>query len=268
MNEFFSFRDESIYCHHSRDVAPNPAAFPIHAHETPEVFFFISGKGSFLVEGTRYALSPGDILLMRPAETHKLLISPEVPYERVAIHFSAELFDSLDGERRLTRPFFDRPLGQRNRYPASENPSLGRALADLSLTPGMERLQIISCLLEVLAKLAVIWEREKGPLEPEGGFSMRLVSHVNAHLFEEISLESVSEAFEKSVSQVGRCFRKATGTSLWEYVLLKRLLAARARIARGDAASDASVACGFNDYSAFYRAYKKRFGHAPSADRS
>ncbi len=48
---------------------------------------------------------------------------------------------------------------------------------------------------------------------------------------------------------------------------MKRLLAARAMLQRGESAQKSAYACGFSDYSAFYRAYQKRFGHAPSADR-
>ena len=42
--------------------------------------------------------------------------------------------------------------------------------------------------------------------------------------------------------------------------------AARAMIQRGEAASRACIACGFSDYSAFFRAYRSQFGHAPKED--
>ena len=35
---------------------------------------------------------------------------------------------------------------------------------------------------------------------------------------------------------------------------------------RGETAGTASAACGFTDYSAFYRAYRARFGHSPKED--
>ena len=93
------------------------------------------------------------------------------------------------------------------------------------------------------------------------------MGYVNAHLFEPLSLNDLGRAFARSTSQLGRVFREATGTSLWDYVVMKRLLSARAMLQRGETAVRAAAACGFSDYSAFYRAYRKRFGHAPSADR-
>ncbi|MBP3913408.1 MAG: AraC family transcriptional regulator [Lachnospiraceae bacterium] len=61
--------------------------------------------------------------------------------------------------------------------------------------------------------------------------------------------------------------RKASGTSVWKYISIKRLLAAHARILRGDSVSEAAYACGFGDYSSFFRMYKKHFGRAPSIDK-
>ena len=259
----FEYRDRGIYCHHSLDERPLPEQFQIHAHETPEVYCFLSGQGSFLVEGTQYPLCPGDILLMRPAETHRLMIAPEAPYERIAIHFPLSLFDSLDPGRALMRPFLDHPLGARNRYPAQDAPALSPLIGQM--TPS--RMQLISRLMRLLTELSAIFGTSDAEAETARDFPQRLVRYVNEHLFEELSLTGISDDFNRSASQVSRVFRQATGTSLWEYVTIKRLLAARARLQRGESAVNAAFACGFSDYSAFYRAYVHRFGHAPSSDK-
>ena len=67
-------------------------------------------------------------------------------------------------------------------------------------------------------------------------------------------------------AEISRIFHQATGSSLWEYVTIKRLLAARAMIQRGEPAGTACLACGFSDYSAFFRAYRSHFGHVPRQD--
>ena len=87
--------------------------------------------------------------------------------------------------------------------------------------------------------------------------------YVNEHLFEPISVQTVGNAFYCSTSQVAKLFRQTTGASLWEYVTVKRMLAARAMLQRGDPASTVCYATGYSDYSAFYRAYKKKFGCSP-----
>ena len=91
MPHLFSYRDSELYSHHTLDVLPLQTDHTMHAHELMEIFFFISGKGSYLVEGTAYPLQAGDILILREAEAHTLTISSDEPYERIAIHFSRSL---------------------------------------------------------------------------------------------------------------------------------------------------------------------------------
>jgi len=269
MPHIFIFRDAELYCHHTIDMTPDPAGFSMHAHEWLEIYYFISGSGSYLVEGNQYPLHPHDILIMRQAEAHKLLVEAGTPYERIAIHFSPSLIRGIDPQQRLLRPFLDRPLGQGNLYAAAEDPAgrLRTAFSAFSFEPGTDvRLNLTGRLLLLLSTLSGIYEtREKKPTLPEG-LQGKLVAYVNAHLFEDISLERVADAFFRSRSQVARIFHQATGSPLWEYVTIKRLLAARAMIERGESAGDACTACGFSDYSVFYRAYKAYFSHSPKAD--
>ncbi len=267
MKRLFSYRDADLYCHHTLDAKPDPESFSVHAHEMPEVYCFLSGRGRYLVEGTQYPLASGDILLMRPAETHKLLIEPDEPYRRIAVHFSPQILREIDPNGRLLQPFFARPLGLHNHYPAARFKTLSDVFSDFSPPQGLERFEITARLLCLLTALAAVYPKVCGDAPAQDGPEAQLVGYVNAHLFEELSLTALSRRFARSVSQTGRLFREATGTSLWEYVLMKRLLAARAMLQRGESAQKSAYACGFSDYSAFYRAYQKRFGHAPSADR-
>ena len=269
MPHLFSYRDKELYSHHTIDHIPDPEDFSMHAHELMEIYFFISGKGSYLVEGTLYPLKPNDILIMRAAETHTLTISSDEPYERIAIHFSPALLASVDPELRLLRPFLDRPLGQLNYYPAEKDPE-GRLRApfagfDFDQVPDI-RLNLIARLLLFLTTLYGQYELADLHHVPGQGLQSQLVAYVNEHLFGDISLQSVADHFYRSRSQISRIFQQATGSPLWEYVTLKRLMAARAMIQRGETASNACLACGFSDYSSFFRAYRAHFGHVPKED--
>jgi len=269
MSHIFTYRDADLYSHHTIDRTPVPEAFSMHVHEWMEIYFFISGKGSYLVEGTQYALEPNDILIMRSAETHTLTISPDEPYERIAIHFSPSLFSSIDPEQRLLRPFLDRPLGQRNRYCADNDPEgrLRAAFAGFSFHDVSNvRLNLLARLLLFLTTLDGICEQTGMNHVPTQGLQGQLVAYVNEHLFEDISLQSVADRFYRSRSQISRLFQQATGSPLWEYVTLKRLMAARAMIQRGESAGAACLACGFSDYSSFFRNYRRHFGHPPRDD--
>ena len=239
----------------------------MHAHERMEIFYFISGKGSYLVEGTAYPLRPGDVLIMRPAETHRLAISPDEPYERISFHFAPSLLAAMEAEA-LLRPFFDRPLGQGNLYSmANCGTKLQTAFADFTFggIPDV-RLNLLARLLLLLTALRGIHDSSDRLFAPPQSPAGELVTYVNEHLFEDISLQTISDRFFRSKSQISRLFRQATGSSLWEYVTIKRLMAARAMIQRGEPAGAACIACGFSDYSSFFRIYRTHFGHPPKHD--
>lgn len=269
MAQLFTYRDSELYSHRTLDPQPKADAFPMHAHEQMEVYYFLSGSGSYLVEGNLYQLKPHDILITRAAEAHTPIILPDEPYERIVIHFSPALLRPFDPELRLLEPFLDRPLGHQNLYPAANDPKgrLRAAFAGFTFD-GVEdvRLNLIARLLLLLTTMRGIQSSDYRLHFPAQGLQHQLVQYVNEHLFEEISLQSVADHFFRSRSQISRIFRQATGSSLWEYVTIKRLLAARAMLQRGESAADACLACGFSDYSAFYRAYQKHFHHAPRAD--
>ena len=269
MPHIFTYRDDQLYSHHTVDLHPAAEDFSMHAHEWMEIYFFISGRGSYLVEGTSYPLRPNDILIMRSAETHTLTISPEEPYERIAIHFSPALLAAADPEQKLLRPFLERPLGRFNRYPAEDDPEgrLRAAFAGFTFDGVLDvRLNLLARLLLFLTTLGGVFEQSAPFHTPEQGLQSQLVTYVNEHLFESISLQSVADRFYRSRSQISRVFQQATGSSLWEYVTIKRLMAARAMIQRGESAGSACLACGFSDYSSFFRAYRAHFGHAPRED--
>lgn len=268
MAHIFSYRDADLYSHHTVTARPEAGEFTMHAHEWMELLYFISGRGSYMVEGSQYPLEPGDLFLLRPAEMHRLLIDPNHPYERIVIHFTPDLLKDLDPDQSLLRAFYDRPLGQQNRYSHASDPDglIQAAFSGFSFdhVPNI-RLNLTARLLMVLTALDGLYGKSQMHT-PAQGLAGQLVAYVNEHLFEDISIQSIADTFYRSRSQISRLFQQATGSPLWDYVMIKRLMTARAMIQRGEAASMACTACGFSDYSAFYRAYRNHFGHSPRED--
>ncbi len=171
----------------------------------------------------------------------------------------------------LLGAFYDRPLGVHNRYAGNDKSTklLYSAFAGFEFDNiGNPKLNLLGRLIVFLTTLDGIYREEKHQRLhiPAEGFQSQLLEYVNEHLFEDISVQTVADAFYRSRSQISRVFRQATDSSLWDYVTIKRLMAARAMIQRGEPANKACTACGFSEYSSFYRAYKSHFGHSPKED--
>ncbi len=270
MSAIFSYRDNEIYSHHSIDQGPDESRFVMHSHEWLEILYIISGKGTYMVEGNQYPIEDGDIFILRPAEMHKLQIEADSNYERMVIHFSPELIKKHT-HHDLLHAFYDRPLGAHNRFASNEESTklLQAAFSGFDFENISDpKLNLLGRLIIFLTAIDGIYrvQRHQRIHNPAEGFQSQLLEYVNEHLFEDISVQSVADAFYRSRSQVSRVFRQATDTSLWEYVTIKRLMAARTMIQRGESASKACSACGFSEYSSFYRAYKAHFGHSPKED--
>lgn len=264
--------------HHSIDMLPNQADFSLHAHPYCEVFYFIRGDGYYTVEGRDYALSPGNILLMRDGEIHKLHINPNTPYERMAIHFP---LDEILGKHTpfagLRALFLDRAPGCNNLYASKSKESAAFLAACFSRicrpthTAAEFGLALTAHLPSLLSELQDMSEsaalptpqsrRESDSALPE------IIDYINRHLTEISGLAELEQRFFFSKSTLNRLFSESTGSTVWEYVVLKRLHAARRMLLDGKSAALAAAACGFGDYSAFYRQYRRVFGESPRRER-
>lgn len=267
MIRLFEYQDADLFCHHSLDESPSPSEFYMHAHERMEILYFLSGDAQYLVEGSVYPLHPGELLIMNRAEAHKLQLLSAQPYERIVMHFSPSVLRGFDPDGLLLRVFAEKPLGRQNHYASPKFSALFSEF-DAPGSPEHLRIHMLLILANVLYTLCSLSEAAASAADKPVSVSQQILQYVNLHLFEDISLSSVSRAFFLSASQLGRVFRQATGSSVGEYIRVKRLLAARERIVAGSTPTDTCAACGFQDYSTFFRAYKAKFGCTPSHDRS
>ncbi len=269
MKDFYKYSDKSITFHYSKTDFPDQKStgFSAHTHLLNELYYFISGKAVFKIEGTRYPLHPGDILIMRQAESHSLEISSGEPYERLSLHFDSELVRSIDPDLKLLYAYNDRELGTNNLFTPSDFSTpicsmLAEGMLEKTSNP---RQQIISHLIPMLNELSVAYENKKNNPAENDDSGRRIIDYINRHLSDDLSLDHICARFYISKPHLCRIFKAATGLTVWEYVTVKRLMAARQLIRSGTAPTVAAASCGFNDYSAFYRAYRRRFDSSPSA---
>lgn len=268
----FEYKQGDVWAHHTLDEIPNTKNLTIHAHTGCELYCFLQGEGYYTVEGNHYPLTPGTILLMRSGETHMPHIREGSAYERIAVHFPAEYLTEEDPA--LTALFDDRPLGIHNCYPpeASDLDYLRYSLLRLC-TPstGSTENRIRAYLIPVLYELAGRRGQSIGdaplPVRPRDPLVIDILDYINSHLTEEFDLDALSHRFFFSKSHINKVFRAETGSSVWDYVVVKRLLLARSLLHSGISAAGAAARSGFSDYSSFFRLYRRRFGVSPAKDK-
>lgn len=265
MAEFFSYRDEDIDMHYSRDGKPVPSDFKMHTHESYELYYFAGGNGIYRVEGTPYPLEEGDILIMRPAEAHYIDITDNKPYTRLSVNFKANLFSYIDPDGKLLAPFNGRKIGTFNRYRAEnfKSDAYSVFIKNIMTDSPDRRVQTITNLLPLLNEISLAFGSVT-ETEINKSLDSRIISYINRHISEDITLDAICEKFYISKTHLCRIFKKATASTVGEYITVKRLVNARQLILSGTPPTKAYLQCGFRDYSVFYRAYKKKYGISPS----
>lgn len=96
-----------------------------------------------------------------------------------------------------------------------------------------------------------------------------LTTYIERNLDKRLTLKHLASVASVSVSGLCHRFKERYGTTVMEYLILKRLAYARMLLDSGAVMSvkEAAFASGFDDPSYFCRAYKKRYGTTPGADR-
>lgn len=257
-------RHAGLCLRHDQQEPHEFTKFSMHTHTTAELFYFVSGKAVYHIEGSSYVLQPGDILLMRPAEAHYVEQDPTLPYERICLNFDPAILDPLDPEHTLMRPYFDRAAGSRNHYRTANTPDdICRTYLDNILNSPDDRLKAVANLILLLRQVGLMFDRDNSAPEEPDSLEYRIVHFINDNLDKELSLQDLCDHFFISRAQLCRRFKKITGTSVGKYVSAKRLLKAQQLILQGKKPTDIFAQCGYQDYSTFYRAYMQYFGHSP-----
>ncbi len=256
-----SYNSELFSTSHCVDKSPRDEDFMLHIHDSLELLCVVKGKVSYRVEGNIYKLRPGAILLMRSGEVHKLIVNESEEYERYILSFEPELFDE-----RLLAPYFKRELGKRNLYLPKEldiSPIaiFEKLFKELLVLDG--KCTLVANISSLLSSICLAFSEERATKEISSTEN-DIISYINENLTSKISLDDISKHVHLSASQINRIFKALMSTSVYDYILSKRLVLFKSKISEGKNAQVASLECGFSDYSSFYRLYKKRFGTAPT----
>lgn len=248
----------------------------LHHHDFYEIYFFLSGNVSYNIESRTYRLTPGDVLLISPNELHQPVFAPEMPnYERIVLWINKVFLErfNLSGSP-VTRCFDTTSPAHTNLIrPDGANRELLQFLTQQLLTERdtqayATELYSMSCLAQILVLLNRLAEKAEGKQEPKENTDSvvyRVLAYINEHYSEELSLDDLANRFFISKYHLSREFNRIVGTSVYRYIIQKRLILAKQMMSSGTPSSTVYQHCGFGDYSNFYRAFKAEYQISPKA---
>ena len=243
-----------------------------HYHEFCKLLFLVSGQGSYFVDGKRYLLSAGDLVLIGSRSVHKPELAEGSTYERIIIYISPDYLQQMSTQDCDLLSLFSGSHGHVLRLKEQRRKAVFSLVSKLERDLSQEAFgrTILSQadLLHLLVELGRSMEDSATnlprPSVPENRRVVEIMEYLDRNLAEEIDMDALAERFFISKYYMMRLFQKETGTTIYGYLTQKRLLKARELISSGMRAMESCYACGFHSYSSFTRAYGKYFGTTPT----
>lgn len=261
---------EDFRLFHLRD--PQGPKVDHHYHEFHKIVLLLSGSGGYVVEGRRYLLKSGDVVMVGSHCVHRPEFEGGSPYERVIIYISPDFLQRNSTDDCDLEAYFTGKAGHVLRLDEKGQQnifSIARELERELERPDYGRVIVSNGLL---LRLVVAIGRgflqpsfsQPEPARPKDGKILDILRYIDNHLTEDIPIDRLADTFYISKFHMMRRFREETGSSIHTYLSDRRLLLARDLIRNGTPATAACFQCGFHSYSAFSRAYGKLFGATPT----
>ncbi|MCZ8512784.1 AraC family transcriptional regulator [Paenibacillus filicis] len=267
------------YFHYSHRRMEKPRKMEFHLHDQYEIYFFISGDVHYLIEKKVYPLEYGDLLIMNNRELHKATFRSDAPYENIVIHFDPAVAAALAAVSPypLLDCFVRRPLGEHNKIAFNhqqldEATTLFHRIEQLAKNEedGSELL-LTAYMTELLVLINRVHRQSLSPTascQPELDHKLApVLDYIDHHLDQDLSLETLERLFYVNRYYLSRLFKRTTGSTIHEYIVLKRIAEAKRLLKEDYNVTDACQLSGFNDYSNFIRMFKRYVGISPGQYR-
>lgn len=256
MNAFYeeNIRSDSITFRHAKGPS---LAVGKEFHSYHEIILFLAGSAELVTESLHIDLVPNTLIILPKETYHQVIIKGDTEnYHRCVLNFEdiedfAELFDRALGEIQVITP-------GRNILFLFE--TLKEHAKSQDICSGIILKSVLALLLaDVSSKEGIqVYKNTQSILV------QRCIGYINAHIHKKITIEKIAADCNISPSSLSHIFKKEMNISLIQFIIKKRLINAYHKIASGQSATSAAMECGFNDYSGFYKQYKKMFGFSPS----
>lgn len=267
--QYMLSKDFEIYYYSDKKLTPVKA----HTHNYYEFYFFLEGNIDMCIGEEFFHIKQSDLILIPPNTSHyPRFIDYEKPYRRFVLWISQEYLNDLMQVSKdygylmqhvlITKQYvFHNDLINFNAIQSMifglieeiKSDRFGRE-AEITLR--------LNSLLICLNRIVHDQNSDKS-FKTEKALYLNLCDYINEHLEEDLSLDNLAREFYVSKYYIAHAFKNNIGISIHQYIMKKRLMVCKDAILGDEAISNVFRRYGFNDYSSFYRAFKKEYGISP-----
>lgn len=244
---------------------------PFHRHTGYELYLFLAGDANFLTAKDGFLLQPGYLVPITPGTWHKAKTNSDALYKRAYINCSLNLVKELSTPQTdLAQCFTRQNLQKQSVIQLTESASQTFLQHIQTIQQGLSAGVYGNDLKIKIALTEILLLANQAPQISHNLVAAHLPSlitemmlFIDIHLKEDLSLQRFSQAFFMNGNYLSRTFKKATGITLQEYIIDKRIEFAKELLGYGYSVEQAASETGFGNYYHFIRAFKQRVGCPP-----
>ncbi|MDD6483658.1 MAG: AraC family transcriptional regulator [Clostridiales bacterium] len=245
-------------------INPSNEQFQLHNHDEYELYMFLEGNSTYVVEEKSYSLLPDDMIVIRKQEMHRVFHNGPAKYRRIVLSVSPSFFGKY-GCAEYENAFCSNNSG--NKISSKLVRSSGLYDAVMRLKKYSDNFSVLHTAIADSIMIEILYLINKISLfETADRINLpikNVINYINNNFTGEIKLDMLCSRFYISKYHLCRIFKEATGLTVQGYIRQKRLTLANELLREGKSLTDAAMLAGFGDYSSFYRAYVKRCGKNP-----
>lgn len=263
---------DACYAYHAEWNLSN-----LHCHDFYELYIHISGAKFYCIDNNVYPMEPYQLMVVPPFCMHGLIgdSAPE-NYERAFLYISRSMLRNCGGGYLDLESFFNKynSVGQ-YQFLLSEADAttckqlIRELMQDLRTGSSVKQFANYTKVQHFLQIVTQAMRSTKEVVAPVvvNEAMHEILSYINDHFTQPLKLDALARQFGVSMSFLSHEFVKYTGRSVYDYILYRRVLLAKAMITSNRSLNEVAYQCGFNDYSSFLRIFRKMVGMSPSAYR-
>ena len=268
MNEISIESIDQLLVSHIRSCRKAERTLHIH-NNAYEIMLIKSGNVDYFINNVTYHLTKGSLTFICPNDIHGLFIKDDTPYERMPIHFEESFAKSLSTPITDLFSCFHSHKQEylchlNNKQMAEYEQYIDTIIANLNEKGFGYDVRVKACLLMILLlanEAAQSTDTSLGDISPK--IIRDTISFVDTNLTSDISIQTIADYLNISRSRLSHLFKEYTGTSLWNYIITRRIQYARKLLLNGGSITATCYECGFKDYAHFVKVFSKINGVSP-----
>ena len=259
----------------TQDTAAGPVVADEHWHDCFEMLYMLEGHAEQWVNGHRFTMGSGDILLLHSGDIHATLC-PAGEHTRIfVLKFMPSVLDARYTRTAYT-PIHLAGFINRNSGAGPLDECHCDALIPLlqeirrendAQQPGCD-FYIKSCILRLVGYLVrhdIIRTLSYDHVEPAAENLGRIIQYMEEHYADDITLEDIAGMAHMNYSYASRYFKKLTGRNFKQYLDYIRVTEATIRLLGGATVTETAGLCGFSCPQALDRTFRRIMGCPPTA---